>query len=98
MEFLIKNDIALEVCPYSNYLTQAFTTYQNHPLRQLFEKGVPVTINSDDPGMFDSLLSDDYYLASQYQNFSLDDFKKCNETAYKHSFISEQSKARVWKT
>ncbi|MEQ1722222.1 MAG: adenosine deaminase, partial [Pseudobdellovibrio sp.] len=91
-------DIALEVCPYSNYLTQAFTTYQNHPLRQLFERGVPVTINSDDPGMFASLLSDDYYLANQYQNFGVEDFKKCNETAYKQSFIAEQAKARVWKT
>jgi adenosine deaminase len=98
MEYLIKNDIALEVCPYSNYLTQAFTTYQNHPLRQLFERGVPVTINSDDPGMFASLLSDDYFLANQYQNFGVEDFKKCNETSYKQSFILEQAKARVWKT
>lgn len=98
MDMLIKNDIPLEVCPYSNYLTQAFNTYQNHPLRRLFDKGVSVTINSDDPGMFASLLSDDYYLAHNYQSFSVEDFKKCNETAYKHSFISEQAKARVWKT
>lgn len=97
LDLLIKNDIALEICPYSNYLTQAFTTYQNHPLRSLYEKGVPVTINSDDPGIFASSLSDDYYLAHQYQNFSLDDFKKCNEIAYKHSFISEQEKRRVWR-
>lgn len=97
MNDLIKNDIPLEVCPYSNFLTQAFSTYETHPLKKLLDYGVPVTINSDDPGMFASMLSDDYYLAHRYQNMTLEDFKKCNATAYKHSFISEQEKAKVWK-
>jgi adenosine deaminase len=98
MDYLIKNDIPLEVCPYSNFLTQAFPTYESHPLKKLIDIGVPVTINSDDPGLFASVLSDDYFLAHQYQNLNLEDFKKCNAVAYKHSFISEQEKARVWKT
>jgi adenosine deaminase len=97
MDELIKKDIPLEVCPYSNFLTQAFPTYESHPLKRLLEKGVPVTINSDDPGMFASQLSDDYFLAHTFQKLTLEDFKKCNATAYKHSFISEQEKARVWK-
>ena len=97
MNELIRQDIPLEVCPYSNFLTQAFPTYESHPLKKLLDRGVPVTINSDDPGMFASTLSDDYYLAHRFQNFTLADFKKCNATAYKHSFISEQEKARVWK-
>lgn len=97
MKELIKNDIALECCPYSNYLTQAFPTYESHPLKKLLDYGVPVTINSDDPGMFASTLSDDYYLAHRYQNMTLEDFKKCNANSYRHSFISEQEKARVWK-
>jgi adenosine deaminase len=97
MKELIKNDIALECCPYSNYLTQAFPTYESHPLKKLLDFGVAVTINSDDPGMFASTLSDDYYLAHRYQNMTLEDFKKCNANSYKHSFISEQEKARAWK-
>lgn len=97
MKELIKYDIALECCPYSNYLTQAFPTYESHPLKKLLDYGVAVTINSDDPGMFASTLSDDYYLAHRYQNMTLEDFKKCNANSYKHSFISEQEKARVWK-
>lgn len=97
MTFLKEKDIPLEVCPHSNYLTRAFPTYESHPLRLLFNHGVPVTLNSDDPGLFASTLSDDYYLAHRYQNFSLEDFQKCNATAYKHSFISEQEKVRVWK-
>lgn len=97
IDLLIQKNIPLEVCPYSNYLTQAFSTHENHPLRKLKDMGVIVTLNSDDPGMFASTLSDDYYLAHRYQKFSLEDFAKCNANSYKHSFISEQEKSKVWK-
>ncbi len=97
IKMLVEKNIALEVCPYSNYLTQAFSTYENHPLKKLFDLKIPVTLNSDDPGMFASTLTDDYYLASQYQNFNLAEFSQCNSTAYRFSFISEEKKARAWK-
>ncbi len=93
---LIEKNIALEVCPYSNYLTQAFKTYSEHPLRKLLDLNIPITLNSDDPGIFASVLSDDYLIAQNYQNFSLADFKKCNQTAYQHSFISESDKSKIW--
>ncbi len=96
MKMLIEKNIPLEVCPYSNYLTQAFKTYEAHPLKRLIDAGVSVTLNSDDPGMFASTLTDDYWIAHAYQKLSFIDFYKCNETAYKHSFISEQEKAQVW--
>lgn len=96
MRTLIEKNIPLEVCPYSNYLTQAFSTYQNHPLKKLIDANVPVTLNSDDPGMFASVLTDDYLIAQNYQNLTLADFNKCNQTAYKHSFISESEKQKAW--
>lgn len=97
MNLLIRKSIPLEICPYSNYLTQAFTTFQNHPLQQLYKANVPLTLNSDDPGIFASTLSDDYNIAHLYHQFKLEDFKKCNEIAYQHSFISETEKSNVWK-
>lgn len=96
MALLISKNIPLEICPYSNFLTQAFTTFENHPLKKLYDLNVPVTLNSDDPGMFASTLSDDYYLAHRYQNFNLADLQKCNATSYRHSFISEQEKEAAW--
>lgn len=97
MKELIAKNILLEVCPHSNYLTQAFADYKSHPLRRLLDNGVAVSINSDDPGMFASTLSDDYEIAHRYQGFGLEQFDICNQTAYKHSFISEDEKRRVWK-
>lgn len=97
MSLLIEKKIPLEVCPYSNYLTQAFKSFESHPLRKLMDQGVLVTLNSDDPGMFASTLTDDYFIAHHYQNFTVEDFKKCHQTSYKYSFISEKEKAKVWK-
>lgn len=96
MNKLKQEKIVLEVCPYSNYLTQAFKTYADHPLKKLFDQGVLVTINSDDPGMFASNLTEDYWIAHRYQNFNIADFKKCNETAFQHSFIAEEKKRKLW--
>lgn len=98
IELLKSKNILLEVCPYSNYLTQAFKTYKEHPLKKLLDLKVPISLNSDDPGMFASLLSDDYFIAHTYQGFGLEDFKICNENAYRHSFIAEKEKSRVWKS
>lgn len=97
MQLLISKNIPLEVCPYSNYLTQAFTTFENHPLRKLYDLNIPLTLNSDDPGMFASTLTDDYYLAHRYQNFNIEEFEKCNAMAYQYSFIPEKKKSKVWK-
>jgi adenosine deaminase len=93
---LFEKKITLEICPYSNYLTQAFKTYAEHPLRQLFEAGIRVTINSDDPGIFASNLSDDLWLAHTYQNFSLTDLKRCQAVAFENSFIPLAERLKVW--
>ena len=97
MKMLIEKDIALEVCPHSNYLTQSFPTYQSHPLKKLFDAGVPVTICSDDPGMFASVLTDDYHIVQQHQGFGLKEFERCNEIAFNKSFISLAEKTAAFK-
>ena len=49
---LARRGVALEVCPTSNVKLGIYTSYAAHPLRRLYEAGVPVTVNSDDPGLF----------------------------------------------
>lgn len=95
LKFLISKEIPLEICPYSNYLTQAFPHYSDHPARQLLEAGVKVTINSDDPGIFNSCLSDDYQILNTYHGFTVEEFKKCNQIALAASFLPESQKQAV---
>lgn len=84
--------IPLEICPLSNWLTQAFPSFDSHPLRELLDDGVLITLNSDDPGIFSSTLTDDYDIAQRYHRFSLEDFKKINRTAFQASFLPNERK------
>jgi adenosine deaminase len=87
IKILIDKKIPLEVCPYSNWLTQAFPNHALHPLKKLKDLGVLVTLNSDDPGMFASTLSDDYLIAQNEIGFTQQDFKDCYQTAVEKTFI-----------
>lgn len=94
MDFVRKNKIPLEVCPISNYLTQSFATYEEHPIRTLLNAGVQVTINSDDPGIFATTLSDDYEVLHRVHGFTAADFHRCNQIAFDASFIAPSEKNR----
>ena len=58
--YIVENDIPLEVCPTSNIRTGIFPSYEAHPVKALFEAGVPITIHSDDPTFFGTTLTDEY--------------------------------------
>ncbi len=54
--YLAEHRIPLEVCPTSNVRLGVFPSIDAHPLRRLHDAGVPVTINSDDPPLFNTTL------------------------------------------
>ncbi len=92
-KYLIKKNIALEQCITSNSLTGSWRNGEkNHPLGKLYRKGVPVTINSDDPTIQDSDLTDDYIKAIRYFGFDLQDLININITALRCSFIPDSEK------
>jgi aminodeoxyfutalosine deaminase len=62
MAHLAEHGIALEVCPTSNVCTGAVPSLAAHPLPDLLAAGVPVTLSTDDPGMFATDLDAEYLL------------------------------------
>jgi aminodeoxyfutalosine deaminase len=65
MAYLAEHDIALEVCPTSNVCTGAVPSLAQHPLPALLAAGVPVTLATDDPGMFHTTLNGEYLLCHE---------------------------------
>ncbi|MGZ3768171.1 MAG: adenosine deaminase [Bdellovibrio sp.] len=94
LNFIKSKQITLEVCPISNYLTQSFESYEKHPIKKLINAGVRVTINSDDPGVFGTTLSDDYEVLHRVHNFTMEEFRQCNQIAFDTSFLPEKEKNR----
>src|SRR5262249_30367719 len=60
MEPLRETQIPIEVCVTSNYATGAVAPGAEHPVRRMFDAGLLVAINSDDPAMFGAWLTDEY--------------------------------------
>ncbi|HEY2981110.1 MAG TPA: adenosine deaminase, partial [Anaerolineales bacterium] len=60
IELVKERGITLEVNPWSNYLTNSVRRIEEHPLKRLFDLGVRVTINSDDPELLDTNLNNEY--------------------------------------
>lgn len=96
VELVKEQGITLEVNPWSNYLTNSVRTIEEHPLKQLFDLGVKVTINSDDPEVLETNLNNEYRIAHEVLGMSLDDIARCNEYAVQASFLPDHAKARVW--
>ncbi len=96
LKYVVDHGIVLEVCPKSNWLTSAVDSLANHPINPLKEKGVKVTVNSDDPGIFESSLLVEYRILEQYLGWIKSDFHEANEIAAQASFIPLAKKQKVW--
>lgn len=69
---LRERQIPLEVCPTSNVCLKVAPDLAGHPLPRLLAEGLYVTLNSDDPPMFNTTLTQEYLAAAQTFNFGVD--------------------------
>ena len=70
LELLAVTGIPLEMCPISNIKTGVVTAMDQHPIHDFFERGIMVTVNTDDPEMFGNTLAQEYRLLEQEAGFS----------------------------
>jgi adenosine deaminase len=92
VDFLKENTIPLEICPTSNICLKVFPDYAHHPLRVLWDAGVVVTVNSDDPPMFNTDLNREYQVLIDHFGFTRPDLEQVSLNAVKSSFLSQSEK------
>ena len=73
MQWLSENRIRLHVCPSSNVMLGAVDSIPSHPIRVLFDHGVEVTVNTDDPMIFGQSVSQEYFNLYQAGVFSAEE-------------------------
>ncbi len=96
-KYLKEKGIALEQCITSNHQTGSWPDEKTHPCARLIENGVPVTINTDDPIIQNSDLTDDYLKLINYFSFDYNKLVEINQTAINSSFLSEKDKKELLK-
>jgi len=95
VELVKARDVTLEVNPWSNYLTNSVPRIEEHPLKELFDLGVKVTINSDDPEVLETNLNNEYRIAHEILGMSLKEIAVCNRYAVEASFLPKEKKQAV---
>lgn len=92
MEILAERQIPLEMNVTSNIRTGCCVDFEKHPVKDYFDAGLMVTLNSDDPPMFGSDLLGEYVLAFKHYGFTLDQMRELAANAVEASFLPPQRK------
>ena len=85
MAWLREHDIPLEVCVSSNIATGAVESLEKHPLRKLFDAGVPVILNTDDPAMFHTTMNREFAVAARCFGFTEDELRHVAEAGFRYA-------------
>ena len=79
--------IALEICLTSNVQTKVAESYAAHPLREYFDRGLNVTLNTDNRLMSATTLSDEYIHAAQHLGFTLEELASIALNGFESAFL-----------
>jgi adenosine deaminase len=95
LDVLRERRVMLDVCPTSNLRTGAVRSLDDHPLRRLFDAGVRVSINSDDPTFFGTTLTDEFLLAADQFGFTADELCAVVVDSVDATFLPRDEQARL---
>lgn len=98
VEELVRHQIPLTVCPLSNLKLKVVSDMRNHPLRTMLQKGLLVTVNSDDPAYFGGYLNENYIALAEALNLTKDEIKQLAMNSIKASFLSDEKKDNLLST
>jgi adenosine deaminase len=92
---LAARGIVLACCPTSNVVLGVYPSFEEHPLRQLIDAGVRVTLGSDDPPYFGATIAGEYEVASSRLGLSNHELLEITRTAIDAAFCDDELKAAL---
>jgi aminodeoxyfutalosine deaminase len=95
VDVLRERQIPLEICPTSNLRLGVYASYEEHPVRRLWDQGLYVTVHSDDPPMFNTDLVQEYRILATRLGFTPADLEQLSLRALQASFLPAGRKAQL---
>jgi len=91
---LNRRGIGLDVCPISNHKLMPGVTLASHPIRELFDAGVKVTVSTDDPITFGNTLVDEYEALAEHRGFSRRELVQIARHGFEVALLPAETKRR----
>jgi len=95
VDLLARTGVALELCPLSNLATGVIGRIEDHPVRRYWERGLDISINTDDPGMFHNSLAGEYAVLMDVFGFSRDEIRRLAAAALEGAWCGPDEKAKL---
>lgn len=92
VEELSRRQVPVEVCLTSNLRTGCCSSPAEHPVRNYFDQGIMITLNSDDPAMFATSLAQEYQLAQEKFGFTDEHIRELARNSFEASFLPAEKK------
>lgn len=95
VDYLAEHRIPLELCVISNLRTGVVSSARHHPARTYFERGIPFSINTDDPKLFNSSLAEEYALLHTELGFTMAEVHFLIEQGVLSSWLPKERKDKL---
>jgi len=92
MDYLIEHRVPLTVCPLSNIKLCVFPSMHDHTIKKMLDRGVCVTINSDDPAYFGGYMNANFLSAQRDLDMTREDLQKISQNAINAAFLDGDRK------
>jgi adenosine deaminase/aminodeoxyfutalosine deaminase len=89
---LSERQIPIEICLTSNVKTGVCRELSDHPVRNYFDQGIMITVNTDDPAMFRTTLAREYQLLQEHFAFTEEQLREVARNSFEASFLPAEKK------
>ncbi|MCF1426474.1 MAG: adenosine deaminase [Shewanella sp.] len=96
MEYLGKHNIGIESCPTSNVHTSTVASYAEQPLNTFLQAGVPVSLNTDDPGVSDIDINHEYMIAKSELGLTDSELEQVQRYGVEMAFLSDSERKALY--
>lgn len=95
VEEIAERGVVLELCPGSNVALGIYPNFRKHPIGEMYDRGVKVTINTDDPPFFHTTMAREYDMLNRAFDWDEAVFRKIARTALDAAFCDADTKTRL---
>jgi len=94
VDLLKERKIPLTLCPLSNLKLKVIRKLEDHPILKMMEKGLTVTVNSDDPAYFGGYVNDNYIAVSKALGLNVEQISQIAKNSFLSSFLPETTRTK----